>query len=307
MRNVAKTTTLENKFPLLAVENNCILSKDADITACFEVRLPELFTVATAEYEAIHSAWHKAIKTLPDFTVIHKQDWYIKESYAPDLAIEDQSFLSKSYQRHFNERPFLNHYCYLFLTKTTKERMRMQSNFSSLCKGTLIPKEIRNKETIHRFMEAVAQFERIVNDSGFVSLQRLTEEDIIGTDNTQGLLEQYLTLSKGAATPMQDIALGNEEVRIGNKRLSLHTLSDTDDLPGTVSADTRFEKLSTDRSDCRLSFAAPVGLLLSCNHIYNQYIFWITAKTTFKSSRSPHGICTHWQGTAVPIKSTKSG
>jgi hypothetical protein len=132
------------------------LSKDADITACFEVRLPELFTVASAEYEAIHSAWHKAIKTLPDFTVIHKQDWYIKESYAPDLAQEDQSFLSKSYQRHFNERPFLNHYCYLFLTKTTKERMRMQSNFSSLCKGTLIPKEIRNKETIHRFMEAVA-------------------------------------------------------------------------------------------------------------------------------------------------------
>ena len=143
MRNVAKTTTLESKFPLLAVENNCILSKDADITACFEVRLPELFTVASAEYEAIHSAWHKAIKTLPDFTVIHKQDWYIKESYAPDLAKEDQSFLAKSYQRHFNERPFLNHYCYLFLTKTTKERMRMQSNFSSLCKGSLIPKEIR--------------------------------------------------------------------------------------------------------------------------------------------------------------------
>ena len=65
MRNVAKTTTLENKFPLLAVENNCILSKDADITVCFEVRLPELFTVASAEYEAIHSAWYKAIKRCP--------------------------------------------------------------------------------------------------------------------------------------------------------------------------------------------------------------------------------------------------
>jgi hypothetical protein len=68
------------------------LSKDADITACFEVRLPELFTVASAEYEAIHSAWHKAIKTLPDFTVIHKQDWYIKESYAPDLARKTKVF-----------------------------------------------------------------------------------------------------------------------------------------------------------------------------------------------------------------------
>ncbi len=294
MRNVAKTTTLENKFPLLAVENNCILSKDADITACFELRLPELFTVASAEYEAIHSAWHKAIKTLPDFTVIHKQDWYIKESYTPNLAIEDQSFLSKSYQRHFNERPFLNHYCYLFLTKTTKERMRMQSNFSSLCKGSLIPKEIRNKETIHRFMEAVAQFERIVNDSGFITLKRLTEDDIIGTDEKQGLLEQYLTLSREAGTPMQDIALGTEEVRIGNKRLSLHTLSDTDDLPGTVSADTRFEKLSTDRSDCRLSFAAPVGLLLNCNHIYNQYLFLDNSEANLqkfeKSARNMHSL-----------------
>jgi conjugation system TraG family ATPase len=294
MRNAAKIATLESKFPLLAVENNCILSKDADITACFEVHLPELFTVASAEYEAIHSAWHKAIKTLPDFTVVHKQDWYIKENYAADMTADDQSFLAKSYERHFNERPFLNHYCYLFLTKTTKERMRMQSNFSSLCKGALIPKEIRDKEAIHRFMEAVAQFERIINDCGFIKLQRLSDEDIIGTDDKQGLLEQYLTLSKEAGTPMQDIALGGEEVRIGNKRLCLHTLSDTDDLPGTVSADARYEKLSTDRSDCRLSFAAPVGLLLGCNHIYNQYLFLDNSDENLqkfeKSARNMHSL-----------------
>jgi hypothetical protein len=40
--NKSKATTLESKFPLLAVENNCIISKDADITACFRVQLPEL-------------------------------------------------------------------------------------------------------------------------------------------------------------------------------------------------------------------------------------------------------------------------
>ncbi len=293
MKNISKASTLENKFPLLSVENNCIISKSADITACFKVHLPELFTIASAEYEAIHSAWHKAIKTLPDFTIVHKQDWYIKENYASDLTEENQSFLSKSYQRHFNERPFLNHHCYFFLTKTTKERMRMQSNFSSLCKGTLIPKEI-NKEAIHRFMEAVAQFERIVNDCGFVNLQRLTEDEIVGTKEKQGLLEQYLTLSKEIGTPMQDIALGAEEVRIGNKRLSLHTLSDTDDLPVSVATDARFEKLSTDRSDCRLSFAAPVGLLLSCNHIYNQYLFLDNSEANLqkfeKSARNMHSL-----------------
>ena len=294
MRNSAKSTTLENKFPLLAVENNCIISKDADITACFKVYLPELFTVASAEYEAIHSAWHKAIKSLPDYTVVHKQDWYIKENYTPNLSEEDQSFLSKSYQRHFNERPFLNHYCYLFLTKTTKERMRMQSNFSSLCKGQLVPKEIKDKEIIGRFMEAVAQFERIINDSSFIKLERLPEDDIVGTETKQGLLSHYFSLTRDLNTPLQDIALGSEEVRIGNKRVCLHTLSDTDDLPASVSADTRYEKLSTDRSDCRLSFASPVGLLLNCNHIYNQYLFLDNNESNLqkfeKSARNMHSL-----------------
>ena len=294
MRNTAKVTTLENKFPLLAIENNCILSKEADITACYEVQLPELFTVASSEYEVIHSAWHKAVKTLPDFTIVHKQDWYLKENYTADFTAENQSFLSKSNQRHFNERPFLNHYCYLFITKTTKDRMRMQSNFSSLCKGTLIPKEVRNKAAVRRFMETVTQFERIVNDSGFIQLRRLKEEDIVGTNEKQGLLEQYLTLSKETDTPMQDIAIGAEEVRVGNQRLCLHTLSDTDDLPGTVSGDTRYEKLSTDRSDCRLSFAAPVGLLLNCNHIYNQYLFLDNSEENLskfeKSARNMHSL-----------------
>ncbi|SHL79551.1 TraG family conjugative transposon ATPase [Chryseobacterium polytrichastri] len=294
MRNMSKTSTLETKFPLLAVEDHCIISKEADITACFSVHLPELFTVAAPEYEAIHSAWHKAVKTLPDYTVIHKQDWYIKENYAPDITKEGLSFLAKSYQQHFNERPFLNHYCYVFITKTSKERMRMQSNFSSLCKGVLIPKEIRDKETISRFMESVSQFERIVNDSGLIKLERLTEDDIIGTDSKQGLLEQYFTLSRQVGTPLQDIALGAEEIRVGNNRLCLHTLSDTDDLPGTVSTDLRYEKLSTDRSDCRLSFAAPVGLLLNCNHIYNQYLFLDNSEDNLrkfeKSARNMHSL-----------------
>ncbi len=294
MRNKARITTLENKFPLLAVENNCIISKDTDITICFEVQLPELFTVESTDYETIHSVWYKAIKTLPDYTIVHKQDWYIKENYAPNLNDENQSFLSKSFQRHFNERPFLNHYCYLFLTKTSKERMRMQSDFSSLCKGVLIPKEIRDKEVIQHFMEAVAQFERIINDSGLVGLRRLNEDEIIGTDGKQGLLENYLTLSKESTESMQDIALGAEEVRVGNKRLSLHTLSDTDDLPSSVSADIRYEKLSTDRSDCRLSFASPVGLLLNCNHIYNQYLFLDNSESNLqkfeKSARNMHSL-----------------
>ena len=74
MRNIMKATTLESRFPLLSVEHGCIVSKDADITAAFEVELPEVYTVTAEEYEGIHATWCKAIKVLPDHSVLHKQD-----------------------------------------------------------------------------------------------------------------------------------------------------------------------------------------------------------------------------------------
>lgn len=123
---------------------------------------------------------------------MHKQDIFIRESYKPDTDKEDISFLSRSFERHFNERPYLNHYCYLFLTKTTKERMRMQSNFSTLCRGFIIPKEIKDKEAMTKFIEAVGQFSSILNDSGFIKLHRLTTDEIVGTASQAGIVEKSL-------------------------------------------------------------------------------------------------------------------
>ena len=86
MRNVMKTATLESKFPLLSVEHGCIVSKDADITVAYKVELPELFTLTKAEYEAVHSTWAKAVKVLPNYSIVHKQDFFIEESYRPTFA-----------------------------------------------------------------------------------------------------------------------------------------------------------------------------------------------------------------------------
>ena len=274
MRNVLKAETLERRFPLLSVENGCIVSKDADLTVAFEVELPELYTVTADEYEAMHSSWIKAVKVLPEHSVVCKQDWFVKETYRPKTDDGEQSFLTRSYELHFNERPYLNHKCYLFLTKTTRERSRRKSDFNTLCRGFLLPKEITNKDAAARFLEAVEQFERIMNDSGHIRLRRLETDEITGTKERPGLVEKYFSLSLEDETAvLQDICLKPGRMRIGDKRLCLHTLSDTEDLPGRLSTDMRYERMSTDRSDCRLSFAAPVGLLLSCNHIYSQYVF----------------------------------
>ena len=306
MRNVLKAETLERRFPLLSVENGCIVSKDADLTVAFEVELPELYTVTEDEYETMHSSWIKAMKVLPEHSIVCKQDWFIQETYRSKSDGEEQSFLTRSYELHFNERRYLNHRCYLFLTKTTRERSRQRSDFSTLCRGFLLPREITDKDTAARFLESVEQFERIMNDSGHIRLRRLETDEITGTKERPGLVEKYLSLSlslEDESAVLQDICLRPGRMRIGDKRLCLHTLSDTEDLPGKLSTDMRYERMSTDRSDCRLSFAAPVGLLLPCNHIYSQYVFIDNAQEILqmmeKNSRNMLSLSRYSRSNAV--------
>ena len=304
MRGTLKTSTLESKFPLLRVENNCIISKFADITAAYRVSLPELFTLTGEEYEALHGAWLKALKVLPDYTVVHKQDFFIEERYAAPENGSERSFLARSYERHFNERPYLRHSCYLYVTKTTSERMRQTSASSVLCRGFIVPREMRDPDAVTRFLEAAEQMERILNDSGFVRIERLTEDEIVGTAEDAGLLARYFALSDERRPVVnEDIRLDPGVMRIGDKYLSMHTLSDLDMLPQSVATDFRYERLSTDRSDCRLSFAAPVGLLLSCNHVYNQVIFLDDHDETLKrleaTARNMNSLAAYSRSNAI--------
>ena len=304
MRGTLKTSTLESKFPLLRVENNCIISKFADITAAYRVSLPELFTLTGEEYEALHGAWLKALRVLPDYTVVHKQDFFIEERYMAPEEGSERSFLARSYERHFNERPYLRHTCYLFVTKTTPERMRQTSASSVLCRGFIVPREMRDTDAVTRFLEAAEQMERILNDSGLVRVERLTEAEIVGTADDAGLLARYFALSDEQRPVVnEDIRLDPDVMRIGDKYLSMHTLSDLDMLPQSVATDFRYERLSTDRSDCRLSFAAPVGLLLSCNHVYNQVIFLDDHDETLKrleaSARNMNSLAGYSRSNAI--------
>lgn len=151
--------------------------------------------------------------------------------------------------------------------------MRRQSNFSTLCRGYIIPKEIRDKDAVSRFLDAIGQMESILNDSGLLRLEQMTGTEIVGSEDRTGLIARYFALSDDDLIVNEDMRLDAGQMRIGDKWMTMHTLSDLDAMPQSVATDARHERLSTDRSDCRLSFAAPVGLLLNCSHLYNQYIF----------------------------------
>ncbi|MGB8191853.1 MAG: TraG family conjugative transposon ATPase, partial [Chitinophagaceae bacterium] len=277
---------LEQILPVYKIEQNCILSKQGDVTLAFEVSLPEIFTLSTSDFEALHQAWVKAVKLLPQHTVVHKQDWFVEAKYRADFRKEDQSFLSRSSELHFNERPYLDHCCYLFLTKKPGGRKSSNALLSNLIRSSIVPAEVTDTKTIELFFEKASQFVRILEDSGYMKLRRLQEDEIGSTADKAGLLERYCYLLHQDEPPViRDFKIG-DELQIGDLHCQLFSLADVEDLPALCGPRVSYEKYSTDKTKFSVGFAAPVGQLLDCNHIYNQFIVVDDAQATMKKMES---------------------
>ena len=264
---------MKDIFPIMDVEHDCILSKQGDITVAFKVELPEVFTLSDQEYEAFHHAWEKAIKVLPRFSVLHKQDWFVDSRYQADFSGKDTSFLSRASERFFNERPYLDHSCYILFTKKPKGRKPSSSLFSNLIRSSIVPEETLSSNLLQDFLDSVGQFRRIMEDSGFVKFHRLKEAELLSQRHKIGLIEKYLCLNNSKdRLIVGDLSFG-DGLQVGDNHCQLYTLGSAEDLPGQCSSRINYDKYSTDRTKFSVGFSSPLGQLLPCNHIYNQFIF----------------------------------
>jgi conjugation system TraG family ATPase len=265
-------------LPVYGVEHDAILSKMGDITVAFKVELPELFTMSNDDYEAFHHSWIKAIKVLPVNSVLYKQDWFTEEKYKADFLKEDNSFLSRSSERFFNERPYLNHECFIMLTKKPANRKASSSVFSSLLKRSIVPEETLQLKHYQDFINNVGQFEKILFDSGFISFIRLNNDELIN------LIVKYMNLQTGENI-VRDIEF-KDEWKIGENYCQLYTMADAEFVPPLCGSRINYDKYSTDKTKFSVGFASPIGQLLSCNHIYSQYVFIEDVQKTIQKLES---------------------
>ncbi|PVY40915.1 TraG family conjugative transposon ATPase [Pontibacter virosus] len=283
---MAAAVELERLLPIYGVEQDTILSRRGDTTLAFELTLPEIFTLSDQEYEAFHQALVKAIRLLPRHCVLHKQDWFVESAHQADFQQEGQGFLSRASERFFHERPFFEHHCYVLLTKIPEDVKPSSSLLSSLLRRSIAPQQTLQPQLFQEFVDQAGQFVRVLEDSGFVSLRRLPDDELTGTLERAGLLERYCgLLPAGSAPLLQDIHF-REGLRIGDQHCLLFTLADAAHLPALCGSRVNYDRYSTDRSRCSTGFASPLGQLLPCNHLLNQYIFTGDAPATLERLES---------------------
>lgn len=283
---------IESVLPIWKVNDNAIISKMGDYTIGFKVTLPEIFTNSNDDYEAFHQALIKSIRSLPKFTIFHKQDWFFEEKYEAvfDKGNKEEhgnahfgnDYLSRSSERFFNERPYLHHTCYLYLTKKPENRKFSSSIFSTLTRKHLVPQEVLDKNIQQEFFDSVGQFVRILTDSTYVELVQLTTDEILSKNEKAGVLEKYLFLQKEGEAPGIKQVQVKPDLRIGNDYCTIFSLGDAVNLPPACGSRLTYEKFSTDRTRFSVGFASPIGLLLDCNHIYNQFIFLEDSEKTLR-------------------------
>ena len=116
---------LSEKFPIYDITRKGILVGDvqANITACFEITFPIVFTLGDDEYTTMIEDFRKFIELLGDNILLHIQTFYHREYFSlintdsNAYKNDTENFIERAYQMHFNERPYLKSKSYIYISQ----------------------------------------------------------------------------------------------------------------------------------------------------------------------------------------------
>lgn len=270
-----KIKRLEDVFPVWKIEQlgdtSCILDKLGNVTVAYELHLPEIFTSSTEEFVAMHSAWVRAIRVLPYGSILHRQDWFTQNCYIPEAGIEP-AMLDRAAARHFNERPYRNHQSYVFFTMLSNGKATGTLGASALMRGSLVNARSLDTAQLQDFIDRASQCMNIVKKTGRIGFSKMGMHDVASDEKAVGLIEKYCTLRADSEARLTCDILMDHHLQVGEKKVEIYTLCDADTLPTACGPRLNYDRYSTDTTAFPIGFSSPIGLMLDCDHIVNQYL-----------------------------------
>ena len=87
-----KIKDIRKVFPIYSVRDGILLSKRGDITFGWKITYPAAFSVSEQEYDDLLNSIASAVRMLPEWCIVHKQDCYFEKNYEPSAP---DSFLGE--------------------------------------------------------------------------------------------------------------------------------------------------------------------------------------------------------------------
>ena len=272
-----KTRPIAYCLPVVGVLDDCIIARDGAVTLGWELFPPEEYGVTQEGYDTLTSLMATAFRSLPPWTMVHRQDVYRRRTYR---STPSGHFLDDCYSAHFEGRPYIEHRQFLWLSFNPLRPGRagaMKSPLQGSVTGAgYAPRPLGEiGGALTHFDSRCQEFISVLAAAGGIRSRRLRREDLEGGQGCgDGLLEEYLRWFGAPDEGTDIIQSGGTFLDRDTRRMFSHSFSRTDDLPGEVSNTMKVRSLSTSDCDILLSAGAPIGADLPFEHIVNCYYLY---------------------------------
>lgn len=228
-----------------------LYTKTGEYSAVLKIENPvQKYSADIDSYYDFTHLFSALAQTLGEGYALHKQDIFVRKQFAKEPE-HNQEFLSASYFRYFNGRPYTDSLCYLTITQEAK-KSRLFSYDS---------KKWRD------FLVKIYKVRDLLRDSG-VQVKFLNKAE------ASEYVDRYFAMNfKDRTVSMTNVKADDETVSMGDKRCKVYSLVDVDcaALPSLIRPYTNIEVNNTEM---------PVDLVSVVDNIpnaetvvYNQIIF----------------------------------
>ena len=228
-----------------------LYTKTGEYSAVLKIENPvQKYSADIDSYYDFTHLFSALAQTLGEGYALHKQDIFVRKQFANEPE-HNQEFLSSSYFRYFNGRPYTDSLCYLTITQEAK-KSRLFSYDS---------KKWRD------FLVKIYKVRDLLRDSG-VQVKFLNKAE------ASEYVDRYFAMNfKDRMVSMTNVKADDETVSMGDKRCKVYSLVDVDcaALPSLIRPYTNIEVNNTEM---------PVDLVSVVDNIpnaetvvYNQIIF----------------------------------
>ena len=228
-----------------------LYTKTGEYSAVLKIENPvQKYSADIDSYYDFTHLFSALAQTLGEGYALHKQDIFVRKQFANEPE-HNQEFLSASYFRYFNGRPYTDSLCYLTITQEAK-KSRLFSYDS---------KKWRD------FLVKIYKVRDLLRDSG-VQVKFLNKAE------ASEYVDRYFAMNfKDRTVSMTNVKSDDETVSMGDKRCKVYSLVDVDcaALPSLIRPYTNIEVNNTEM---------PVDLVSVVDNIpnaetvvYNQIIF----------------------------------